>query len=59
MSESVEKTGTHPPQERPSRAYEPPAIAWEESFESRPGLISACGKIEASVTNCLDNGLAS
>lgn len=31
--------------ERGPRAYEPPAILWEEEMPQGPNLFSACGKI--------------
>lgn len=32
----------------PREAYEPPGIAWQQPFDMREGLASACGKIAAS-----------
>jgi hypothetical protein len=38
--------------ERATRAYEKPAIAWEQPFEAQAGLASACGKIAGSGEPC-------
>lgn len=32
----------------PSEAYEPPGIVWQQPFDMREGLASACGKIAGS-----------
>lgn len=37
-----------PGESSPTEAYEPPAIAWQQPFDMREGLASACGKIAGS-----------
>ncbi len=40
---------------RPGRAYQPPAVSWEEALDVRANLTSACDKIAGQGGLCDDN----
>ena len=48
-----EKTESKPSGQSPRRAWEPPAIAWEEDFT--PYAFSACGKMMGQGGACTAN----
>jgi hypothetical protein len=59
MSEPVDGEPRSKEEGRAKLPYEPPAIAWEQSWRSRADLMAACGKAEAGVFDCDTNGIAS
>jgi hypothetical protein len=36
----------------PKRAYEKPAVVWEEALEERPNLIAACAQRPGDSVDC-------
>lgn len=52
MAETTQRASDAEPDDTRRAPYEPPGISWEEPFEMKANLVSACDKISGQSFEC-------